>query len=118
VDARTKPPGPLRATALALRFLLELTALGALAVWGFTMDASLPLRVLTGIGAPLVAAVAWGLFVSPKAKIPVSPATRYAIELLVFVTAFFAIAAAGSPSIGFTFLVVAVIDGIVVRRTA
>ena len=47
VDARTKPPSPLRAGALALRFLLELTALGALAVWGFRMDASVALRILT-----------------------------------------------------------------------
>ena len=118
MDAKARTPGPLRATALALRFLLELAALGALAVWGFTMDASVPLRILTGIGAPLVAAVAWGLFVSPRARIPVSPATRYGIELLVFVTAFFAIAATGHPPLGLVFLVVAVVDGIVVRRTA
>jgi hypothetical protein len=46
---------------LALRFLLELCALGALGYWGFkTGNGTLAKRGF-GVGAPLVAAVVWGI---------------------------------------------------------
>ena len=52
---------------LGVRFGLELAALVALGYWGFTTGGTLT-RIVLGLGAPLLAAVLWGLFVSPKAK--------------------------------------------------
>jgi hypothetical protein len=57
----------LKATLLAVRSALELLALGALVYWGFSEFDGV-LSVVLGIGAPLAAAVVWGLFVSPKAR--------------------------------------------------
>ena len=59
------PLAVLQGTNLVARFALELSALAALAYWGFQLTASTGVRVLAGLGAPLAAAVVWALFASP-----------------------------------------------------
>ena len=54
---------------LLLRFLLELCALGALGYWGFKTGNATITKIVLGVGAPLVAAVVWGIFVSPRASV-------------------------------------------------
>lgn len=63
---------------LALRFLLEMCTLVALAYWGFT--AFLPLAVI----APLAAALTWGTFVAPKAKKRLGDPLRLVVEVVFF----------------------------------
>ena len=58
----------LRAVNDALAFLLELAALAALAVWGFTVGGSWPLRILLGVGAPALMVVVWGFLLAPNAE--------------------------------------------------
>ena len=53
---------------LALRLLPELCALGALGYWGFKTGGGSLARIGLGVGAPLVAAVAWGVFASPRRR--------------------------------------------------
>lgn len=72
---------------LALRFTLELCALAALAFWGAHVDASRAAALALAILAPLLAAVAWGLFVSPKAKIRAPGLIRLGVEGAVFLAA-------------------------------
>lgn len=57
----------MKAANLAVRFLLELCALAALAVWGWQVPDQIVVSVLLAIAAPLVAATVWGLWVAPKA---------------------------------------------------
>jgi hypothetical protein len=52
---------------LAVRFALEIAALVALGYWGFDGHDGV-LSVVLGVGAPLVAAVTWGTFVSPSSS--------------------------------------------------
>jgi len=80
---------------LALRFTLELCALAALAFWGAHVDASRPATIALAILAPLIAAFAWGLFVSPKARIQAPGMIRLSIELAVFLAAVVGLVAAG-----------------------
>jgi Protein of unknown function (DUF2568) len=54
---------------LALRFLLGLCALVALGYWGIKTGSGAIAEVALGIGAPLVAAVVWGVFVAPRAPV-------------------------------------------------
>jgi uncharacterized protein DUF2568 len=54
---------------LLLRLLLELFALGALGYWGFKTGNETIAKIGLGVGAPLVAAVVWGAFLSPRAAI-------------------------------------------------
>jgi hypothetical protein len=104
-----------KVASLALRFLLELAALCALAYCGFhEFDGAAAL--LAGIGAPLVAAVAWGAFVAPKRRVRRGEALRWLVELLVFGAAAAALIAAGAVVLGIAFAFVAVANGIVVRK--
>jgi Protein of unknown function (DUF2568) len=50
----------LKTTNLAVKFLLELAALGALAYWGATVGRGV-LAVLLAIAAPAAAIIVWGL---------------------------------------------------------
>jgi hypothetical protein len=84
---------------LVPRFLLELSALAATAYWGFSTASGFTQWVL-GLGAPLLVAVVWGLFVSPKAKVELPRRAQFAIELLVFAAAAVALVAAGQPLLG------------------
>jgi hypothetical protein len=98
---------------LAVRFGLELAALAALAYWGFSEFDGV-LAVLFGIGAPLAAAVVWGLFVSPKARYG-SPARQAVGEALVFGAAVIALFDADQLVLAIVFAVAAVVDGVLVR---
>lgn len=96
-------------------FLCELFAFGTLAVWGFTAW-TLPWNIVIGIGAPLIAIVLWGLFVSPRAVFAIHPFARALVELLVFVSATAVWWSAGQAWIGVAFAVVAVSAGLVAGR--
>jgi hypothetical protein len=79
----------------ALRFLLELCALVALAYWGFETGGGAIAKVALGIGAPLVAAVVWGAFVAPRAPVKPPGVVVLLLEVLVFGSAAAALAATG-----------------------
>ena len=66
-----------------LRFTLELAALTSLAYWGFA-DHDGAVQWLLGLGTPLLAAVVWGMFVSPKASYPTTDPLRLLLELAFF----------------------------------
>ncbi len=89
----------LQGANLVARFVLELSALGALAYWGFSLDAAVGVRVLAGLGAPLVAAVGWGLFASPRAAIPVSGHVQLSVQVATFTVAVVALVLAGRPQL-------------------
>jgi hypothetical protein len=95
-----------QAATLTIRFLVELGLLAALAYWGFTVGDGLG-AVALGLGAPLAAALVWGMFVAPKARRPVSVPVRLAIETVLFVGGAVALAAAGQRALGLAFAVVA-----------
>jgi Protein of unknown function (DUF2568) len=75
----------LKGVLLVLRFALEIGSLVALAYWGFTTGGRV-VNVVLGIGAPLLAATVWGLFVSPQARFG-SPLRQAAFEAVVFAAA-------------------------------
>jgi hypothetical protein len=95
---------------LVLRFLLELSALAALAYWGYTTG-SVALRWLLAIGAPVTLAVVWGLFVSPKAKIDMPRIAQLAIEFALLGAAALALAASGQPVLAVVFAALVLVSG-------
>jgi uncharacterized protein DUF2568 len=86
----------LRGVTLTARFLCELAMLAALAFWGYVVGDGIWAWLL-GLAAPAVAAVVWGTFVAPRAKVPVPAPVRVAIELVLFAAAAAGLAAAGQP---------------------
>jgi Protein of unknown function (DUF2568) len=101
---------------LAVRFGLELAALAALVYWGFSEFDGV-MSVVLGVGAPLTAAVIWGLFVSPKARYG-SPARQAVGEAVVFGAAVIALLDVDRPVLAIVFAAVALVDGVLVRLTA
>lgn len=100
---------------LALRFLLELTALGAVAWWASSLTDAW-WRWLAAIAAVLLVALAWGVFAVPndpsrggQGIVKVPGIARLALELLVFAAGAYAFKAVGRPNlaIAFTALVAA-----------
>jgi hypothetical protein len=95
---------------LALRFLLELCALAALAYWGFKTGESVVAKIGLGIGAPLLAAIVWGTFLAPRASIPTPEFLRLTLELVVFGSAAAALYSAGRPTLAWVLILAFVIN--------
>jgi hypothetical protein len=100
---------------LALRFLLEMLALLAMAYWGWTQHDGL-FRFIWAIGLPLLSAVIWGTFAVPddrsrsgKAPVPVPGIVRLLLELAFFALATWSIFASGLQTVGYLFGIVVVI---------
>jgi hypothetical protein len=83
-----------RGATLTARFLCELAMLAALAFWGYVVGEGLWAWLL-GVGAPVLAAVVWGAFVAPRARVPVPAPVRVQIELVLYALAAVGLAAAG-----------------------
>jgi hypothetical protein len=73
-----------RAANEALRFLCELTVLTVLGFWGWSVGTTIPSKWILAISAPLAAAVVWGLWVAPRARLRLEDPYRFAVELSVF----------------------------------
>jgi hypothetical protein len=97
---------------LALRFLLELCALGALGYWGFKTGGGLMMKIGLGIGAPLVSAVVWGTFLSPQAPVPLPGLLVFVLQVLIFGSAAAALVATGHRTLALAFGVIVVINAI------
>lgn len=75
---------------LAFRFLLEISALAAMGIWGWRQGDGW-VRIMLAFGIPMVAAAVWGIFAvrndpsrSGSAPIPVPGMVRLLIELAFF----------------------------------
>ncbi len=102
----------LRVVNLAVRFLLELAALASFAYWAARLDASRGVRILLAILAPIVAAVFWGSFVSPKARFSTGLAGQVGLGLVVFLAAAAALFARGHSTLAVAFACTAVVSSV------
>lgn len=97
---------------VALRFVLELCALFALGYWGFHLGKGPVLNAVLGVGSPLLLAVVWGTFGSPKAPIPLPGAFHLLLEVVVLGLPALALYAAGRPGWAILYAVAVVINGV------
>jgi hypothetical protein len=91
----------LRAANDGVRFFLELSALAAVAYWGWSEHDGV-LRWLLVVAAPLAIAFVWGWWVAPKAKRPAVDPARLGLEVLVFGSAVAALFDADRPALATT----------------
>ena len=97
---------------LAVRFLLELCALGALGYWGFKTGNGTLTKVVLGVGSPLVAAAVWGVFVSPQAAVQLPGLVVLILQALVFGSAAAGLVTTGHRTLALVFVVIVVINAI------
>jgi len=102
----------IRGANLALRFLLELFALGALGYWGFKTGGRLIAKIGLGIGAPLIAAVVWGTFLSPQAPVRLPGLLVLILQALVFGLAAAGLVATGHQTLALVFVVIVTINAV------
>lgn|SRR5262249_706992 len=96
---------------LALAFLLELCILAALGYWGFQIGVGPIASGVLGIGAPLLAAIIWGLLLAPKATVRVPGALHLVLKVVLFGLAVLALALAGRAVLATVFGVAALLNG-------
>ncbi|GAB4451730.1 MAG: YrdB family protein [Anaerolineae bacterium] len=97
---------------LGLRFLLELGLLAALGYWGFTVGGSMPAKIGLGLGAPLLAALVWGVFLAPASARRLVEPWRLLAELVIFGGAVAALISAGAPTVAWVFGILVVLNKI------
>ena len=91
-----------------LAFVLELIMLGLLGWWGFARGGNIVLSVVAGLGAPALAALAWGTFAAPRAWIALPTAAVLVVKVVIFGAATAALAALGHRNWAVAFAVVVV----------
>jgi hypothetical protein len=89
----------MRAANLALRFLLELCALAALAYWGIETGSGVAVDLALALGTVGAFVAVWGRWVAPRASRRLADPARLGLELVLFAAALAALAAAGQPAI-------------------
>lgn len=99
----------LKVLNLLVRFLLELCMLAAVGYWGFKTQSGLFMKILLGIGLPVLIAVLWGMFIAPKATRPLSGASYLALELTLLASGAVALFASGKPALGWAYAIVLVL---------
>ena len=102
----------LKSINLGVAFLLELCMLAALAYWGFQTGGNLPLNIVLGIGAPLLAIVVWSQFMAPRAAKRLTGWPYLVLKSIIFGVAAIGLAVAGQSTLAIIFVVVAVINQI------
>lgn len=102
----------IKSSNLLVRFLLELGMLAAIGYWGFRTGSGAAMKVILGIGLPLLIAIVWGLFLSPKAAHPLKGISRELLELALFGSGAVALFASNLPVLGWVYTVLLILNKI------
>lgn len=97
---------------LGLRFLLELGLLAAFGYWGFKIGGSTLTRFGLGLGAPLLAALLWGIFLAPASARRLAEPGRLLAEVVIFGAAAAALVSAGRSTVAWIFGILVVLNKI------
>ncbi len=96
--------------ALALRFLLEIAGVAALAWWGIKVGSDDVSRILLAVVAGGGLIVVWALLVAPKARNPLSPLTRWLLGTVLLMLAAVALWSAGAQEAALVFGALVAVD--------
>jgi hypothetical protein len=91
-------------------FLLELSMLASFVYWGFHIGKGLFLKILIGIGTPILVAFIWGTFIAPKATFPVTVPITIILQSILFGLAAAALFFSGKGSLALIFAIVVIIE--------
>jgi hypothetical protein len=95
---------------LALALLMELAMLAAFACFGFIAGPNLPVKVILGLGLPILVAVIWAFFGAPRSKRRWQGAAYWLLRIVLFGAAAIALYFAALPILALIFALVAVLN--------
>ncbi|HLO18717.1 MAG TPA: YrdB family protein [Anaerolineales bacterium] len=95
---------------LLVRFLLELCMLAAIGYWGFKTQSSWAMRIIFGIGLPVLIIVIWALFVAPKAIYPLHGMSHIVLSLILLGSGALALFASGRADLGWVYVIVLIVN--------
>ncbi|WP_249872104.1 YrdB family protein [Oceanobacillus saliphilus] len=71
----------------AFLFLMELASLVAFAYWGFSLNKGRFVKILFGIGTPLLVSIFWSYYIAPKAPYRLEVPLRTIVKIILFAIA-------------------------------
>jgi hypothetical protein len=100
---------------MGLRFLLEIIALVIFGFWGFHVSEGTFMKIILGIGTPILVAVIWGAFGSPKAPYALSGYSRLLLEIGVLGLATLALFFMGKQQLSYIYGFIALINLVLMK---
>jgi hypothetical protein len=95
---------------IGLAFLLELAMLIAFGYWGFQTGDSTLVKILLGIGVPVVVIVIWGMYLAPRSTRRLRDPWLSLLKLVLFGAAALALVAANQPTWGLILAIIALVN--------
>ncbi|WP_034342279.1 YrdB family protein [Deinococcus misasensis] len=95
---------------LALAFLIELVMLWAFGLWGFHVGSGPLMKWGLGLGLPVLVAVFWGVFMSPRAVYPLPDGLYLVLQVMLFGGAAVALMLSGKMTLGIVYAVLVVLN--------
>src|SRR5512133_1990695 len=102
----------LKGLNLLVRFLLELCMLASVGYWGFTTHSGWAMKILFGMGLPVLIAVIWGYFMAPKSTHRLSGMPFTIMDIVLLGSGAVALYASGLTSLAWIYAIVLVISEI------
>lgn len=100
----------IKVSILIVLFLLEIGGMVVFSYWGYHINAGVAVKIIMAVAIPLVIAILWGLFLAPKASLPIiSYPIRTVLKLVVFVVASAALYTIGRIALGALFLILSLL---------
>lgn len=100
----------LKTLNLLVRFLLELCMLAAIGYWGFKTQSDWAMRIILGIGLPILIIVIWGLFVAPRATYLLRGVSHIVLSLILLGSGAIALFASGGADLGWVYATVLIVN--------
>jgi hypothetical protein len=95
---------------LALAFLLELCVIAALAFWGFSTNTGTLVKIVLGIGVPVLAIIVWALFGAPRGPWHLKGIWYLLLKIVFFGSAAVALYVARQHVLGIVFALIFVVN--------
>ena len=102
----------LKGINLLVRFLLELCMLAAVSYWGFKTHSSWALKILFGIGLPILIAAIWGIFIAPKSMHRLSGVPFTIMDFILLGSGAGALYASGQVTLAWIYAVALIVSEI------
>lgn len=100
----------LKSLNLLVRFLLELCMLAAVGYWGLSIQSSWAMKIILGIGLPILLIVIWSLFVAPRAVYPLRGISHVVLSLILLDSGAAALFASGKASMGWIYIAILIVN--------